>query len=144
MIWLIGSGLMAQDYAAVLKSLNLPFRVIGRGDSSASVFEQSCGLPVIRGGLENALADFPAPHYAIVATGVEQLSEVSQLLIKSGCRRLLLEKPGAIYLSEIESLKELSANKNDKVYISYNRRLYSSVFKLRKSVESDGGITSCI
>ena len=55
-----------------------------------------------------------------------------------------MEKPGALYLSELESLHELSANKNAKVFIAYNRRLYSSVFKLRKSVESDGGITSAV
>ena len=54
-----------------------------------------------------------------------------------------MEKPGALYLSELESLHELSANKNAKVFIAYNRRLYSSVFKLRKSVESDG-ITSAV
>ena len=34
-LWLIGASPMAQDYARVLKALDTPFTVIGRGKSSA-------------------------------------------------------------------------------------------------------------
>jgi len=34
-LWLIGSGRMAQEYVQVLKSLQTPFKVIGRGEKSA-------------------------------------------------------------------------------------------------------------
>ena len=69
-LWLIGSGLMAQSYAAVLKAQSVDFTVIGRGDTSAELFEQATGLPVFRGGLEKALAELPSPQRAIVAVGV--------------------------------------------------------------------------
>ena len=34
-LWLIGASQMAQDYAQVLKALQIPFKVIGRGENSA-------------------------------------------------------------------------------------------------------------
>ena len=40
-LWLIGASPMAQDYARVLKALNAPFKVIGRGESSAKEFESA-------------------------------------------------------------------------------------------------------
>ena len=39
-IWLIGASQMAVDYHEVLKDLNIPFIVIGRGDISAKVFRE--------------------------------------------------------------------------------------------------------
>ena len=95
-LWLIGAGPMAQAYSAVLTAQSVDFRVIGRSDASAEAFERVTGVPVVRGGLDEALATLPTPELAIVAVGVEQLSSVAQRLINAGCTRVLLEKPGAI------------------------------------------------
>ena len=40
-------------------------------------FSQATGLPVLCGGLDAALTDFPAPERAIVAVGVDQLFPVA-------------------------------------------------------------------
>ena len=40
-LWLIGASQMAQDYAHVLKKLDVHFKVIGRGESSAKGFESA-------------------------------------------------------------------------------------------------------
>lgn len=141
-LWLIGSGPMAQAYAAVLQSQDVDFRVIGRGTDSAEVFQQTTGVPVVCGGLDAALAELPVPEQAIVAVGVEQLALVAQLLIDAGCRRLLLEKPGALHLSELEALHAVAQDHGASVWIAYNRRFYSSVEKLHQLVAKDGGIIS--
>jgi len=56
LVWLVGSGIMAIAYAAVLKELPLQLTVIGRGSASAAAFTQSTGLPVVKGGVDQALA----------------------------------------------------------------------------------------
>ena len=43
-IWLVGTGQMSVEYAKVLKSLNVDFEVIGRGEGSAGFFEKKQGL----------------------------------------------------------------------------------------------------
>lgn len=143
-LWLIGSGPMAQAYASVLQAQDVAFRVIGRGATSAAAFQKITGVPVVLGGLDIALAEMPAPDQAIVAVGVEQLAPVTQRLIDVGCRRLLLEKPGALHLAELEALHFAAQSKGAKVWIGYNRRFYASVQKLRQMVALDGGITSAV
>ena len=141
-LWLIGSGPMAQAYAAVLQDQDVAFRVIGRGAASAAAFQQATGAPVVFGGLDVALAESPAPDQAIVAVGVDQLAPVAQRLIAAGCRRILLEKPGALHLSELQVLHAEAQSNGAQVWIAYNRRYFESVQKLRERVKADGGITS--
>jgi predicted dehydrogenase len=143
-IWLIGSGPMAQAYAYVLQAQAIDFRVIGRGVASAKAFQQTTGVPVVGGGMDAALAERQVPEQAIVAVGVEQLATVAHRLIDAGCRHLLLEKPGALQLSELEALHKKAQHKGAKVWIAYNRRFYASVQKLREVVKVDGGIISAV
>ena len=143
-LWLIGAGPMAQAYAAVLQNQGVSFRVIGRSRASAEAFHKATGLSVHEGGLEAALAVLPAPDQAIVAVGVEQIAPTAQQLLTSGCRRLLLEKPGALTLSELQAVHTSAQAKGAQVWIAYNRRFYASVQKLRQLVVADGGITSAL
>ncbi|MDB4379555.1 Gfo/Idh/MocA family oxidoreductase [bacterium] len=143
-LWLIGSGPMAQAYASVLQAQSVEFQVIGRGVASARAFEQATGIPVLPGGLDSALSELSTPKQAIVAVGVEELAAVAHRLIDAGCRRLLLEKPGALHLAELKSLYAIAQAHGAKVWIAYNRRFYASVQKLRQLAAADGGITSAI
>ena len=96
-LWLIGAGPMAVDYANVLRALEVPFEVIGRGLSSAESFRQKTGLSVHQGGLRSALEKAgKAPDQAIIAVSVEQLGESTIELLRKGTRRILLEKPGGM------------------------------------------------
>lgn len=141
-LWLIGSGAMAQAYAIVLQSQNISFRVIGRGQPSATAFYSATGIRVICGGLDAAISDSAIPDTAIVAVGVEQLYFVAKSLIVAGCRRILVEKPGALHIDQLEDLYALSLTHDSQVWIAYNRRFYASVRKLRERVITDGGATS--
>lgn len=143
-LWLIGSGPMAEAYAAVLQAQGVLFRVIGRSRDSAKAFQKATGLSVHEGGLELACATLPAPEQAILAVGLEQLAPAAQQLLAAGCRRLLLEKPGALTLYELQSLYASAQAKGAMVWIAYNRRFYASVQKLRQLVASDGVITSAV
>ena len=141
-IWLVGAGLMAQDYAKVLSEIGKPFDVIGRGENSAKIFEQMTGNSVRKGGLQLALNNEKAPDQAIIAVGVEELSSTATELILGGTKRILIEKPGGLNLQEISNLNQLSKNYNSTVLIAYNRRFYSSVEEAKKYIAKDGGLLS--
>ena len=143
-LWLIGAGSMGQAYVPVLQAQGVPFRVIGRGPGSAETFQQATGLPVHQGGLDVALASLPPPEQAIVAVSVEQLATTANQLLAAGCRRLLLEKPGALTISALLAVHKQAQAKGAQVWIAYNRRFYASVQKLRQLVAEDGGITSAV
>jgi predicted dehydrogenase len=141
-IWLIGAGKMGQDYAKVLKALDVKFEVISRGDESASKFFDTTGIKVKTGGVSKALKEQRYPEMAIVAVGVEQLAETTAELIKAGTKRILLEKPGGLNIKELQRLDDLSVKNNANVWLAYNRRFYASTIKSEKMISGDGGISS--
>lgn len=142
-IWLIGAGLMAQDYAKVLSGLGQNFEVIGRGATSATRFESATGSVVRQGGLKRALDTAAAPEQAIVAVGVEQLAHVATSLIEAGTRRILLEKPGGLNTAEIVTVQQAALKHKAEVLIAYNRRFYESTTVARELIAEDGGPISC-
>ncbi|MEH6456397.1 MAG: gfo/Idh/MocA family oxidoreductase [Cocleimonas sp.] len=143
MIWLIGSGLMSVDYSLVLEAQKQEYLVIGRGKSSADEFFIKTGKEVVQGGLEKCLkSESVLPKAAIVSVGAAQLHKTTLLLIESGVKRILVEKPGGMTQLEIDSLHQRSLAKNCKVFIAYNRRFFSSVLEARKRVSAEGGVIS--
>lgn len=142
-VWIIGAGEMAQNYYKVLKDLNIPVTVIGRGEKSAIEFEKLTGKNVETGGLQNFLSKKYDPcSHAIVAVGVEKLFETTKQLLNHNINNILVEKPGALFDSEFKELVELSKAKKANVYIAYNRRFFASVLEAKKIIEQDGGVTS--
>ncbi|MBC7449140.1 MAG: Gfo/Idh/MocA family oxidoreductase [Hymenobacteraceae bacterium] len=145
-VLLVGAGPMAQAYAVVLKALGCSTVVVGRGEASALKFEEAAGLTVQRGGLEAYLAQHAAElatfDAAIVATPIDTLGTTTQLLLASGWRSILLEKPGGIDPAEISELAQAAATTGAHVYLAYNRRFYASVLKALELIEEDGGVTS--
>ncbi|MBI3534470.1 MAG: Gfo/Idh/MocA family oxidoreductase [Deltaproteobacteria bacterium] len=140
---LVGAGQMAIDYAKVLQSLKQPFVVVGRGATTAKTFESQTGLSVKHGGVKEFLARVQkVPQQAIVAVGVEQLSSVTSVLIESGVRRILVEKPGGLNISEIRNLASLADRRCAEIYVAYNRRFYASVLTAKRLIAEDGGVTS--
>jgi predicted dehydrogenase len=134
---------MAVDYAKVLKAMNLPTVVIGRGAGSAEQFTEKTGLPVQSGGLDAFLTDVPQPaDAAIVAVGMEALAGVTRRLLQSGVRRILIEKPGALHYSEICELAAMARDRSAQVLIGYNRRTYASTLRALEMIAQDGGVQS--
>jgi predicted dehydrogenase len=143
-VLLVGAGPMAVDYAAILKSTEISFDVIGRGEKSAIQFREKTGTMPSVGGLDPFVTASNMSNYshAIVATGVESLAENAISLIRAGLKKILVEKPGGLNSEEIEKLKAESEANNAEVFIAYNRRFYSSVAKAKEIIENDGGVTS--
>ena len=142
-IWLIGAGQMAVDYHKVLNDLEVPFTVVGRGESSAKIFSERTGVRPFIGGLDNFLTTNPEKcTHAIVAVGVETLAYTTSLLLEYGIPNILVEKPAGLNKKEIRFVTKLPKEKNAKVYVAYNRRFYASVLKAKEIIEADGGVKS--
>ena len=142
-IWLIGAGQMAVDYHNVLNDLEVPFTVVGRGESSAKLFFNKTGFKPFLGGLKAFLLGNPNPcSHAIVAVGVEKLAETTSQLLEYGIKNILVEKPAGLNIKEIETVANLTKDKNTSVYVAYNRRFYASVLKAKEIIAEDDGVTS--
>lgn len=143
MIWLIGAGDMAVSYLKVLEAQEKAVTIVGRGADSARLFEEKTGHAVAVGGITNFLNEVHIiPQAAIICVGVEQLYSSCKQLLEYGVKRLLIEKPGVLSLSEIKDLELCSFQHQAEVFIAYNRRFYSSVIKAQELIEADGGVTS--
>ncbi|WP_300730465.1 gfo/Idh/MocA family oxidoreductase [uncultured Rikenella sp.] len=143
MIWIIGTGLMGIEYAKVLNAIGVEYTAIGRGELSASAFEKQTGHQAIRGGLTAYLATRPAvPQQAIVAVGIEALTDTCIELLGYGVKHILQEKPGIGWMSEIRRLDEAVNRAGADVVLAYNRRFYSSVLAAEKIIAEDGGVSS--
>lgn len=140
-LWIIGAGGMALEYAKVLKAKGMEFAVIGRGEQSASAFEEKSGHPVLRGGLESVLQKQPsAPTAAIVAVDVEFLRPVCEELLDHGVQHVLLEKPGGVTAADIAALADRADQCGAYVALAYNRRFYASVLAAKGMIAEDGGV----
>jgi predicted dehydrogenase len=140
-LWLIGAGVMAQDYYKVLKGLGREAIVIGRGQESVDNFQKVTGDRAFSGGLEAFLAARPAPAtHAIVSVSREQLSEVTCRLLEAGVQNILVEKPAGLSNTEVKSVHENA--RGAKVVIGFNRRFYSSVIEAKRLIDQDGGVKS--
>jgi len=144
-VWLIGAGEMAMEYAKVLKALKVNYTVIGRGKQHANRFRLLMKKEVYTGGIDEFINDNQAkPKAAIVAVGVENLSEVTIRLIRYGVRRILVEKPGIAYPSEMSKLFSLQKKHKTRVLLAYNRRFYASTRRAREIIQKDGGVLSFV
>ena len=134
---------MTIDYIKALDALKVSYQVIGRGNASAKDCEDKTGVKVITGGLENYLSDCKdIPATAIVAVGVEQLANVTKMLLHNGVKKILVEKPGGLNVDEIRSVYKQTKKRNAEVYVAYNRRFYASTLKAQEIIREDGGVRS--
>lgn len=140
-IWLVGAGIMAQDYFKVLTALQKNPLVIGRSAKSAESFKIATAHDALSGGLTPFLKAKPAiPEFAIVSVSRETLSEVTCELLSYGIKNILVEKPAGLSMTEVQAIVELANQAN--VVIGFNRRFYSPVMKARQLIQEDGGVQS--
>ena len=143
-ILLVGAGLIAQEYAKILHSLEIKFDVVGRGEDSAKEFTSKTGTPAFTGGLELFFKNNVDKKYthSIVTTGIDDLCNSALTLLQNNIKNILVEKPGGMNIKEIETLNNETTKKNAKVLIAYNRRFYSSTLAAQKIIKEDGGVSS--
>ena len=142
-VWVIGVGPMAIDYFRVINSLDYKSKFVGRGDLSSKIFFEQTKVNPHKGGLDLFLEKFPEKcSHAIVAVGVENLTDCTIKLINYGIKHILVEKPAGLTLNQITKIRAVSNKKKASVYIAYNRRFYKSVNKAKKLIADDGGLSS--
>lgn len=143
-IWLIGAGPMAQEYVKVLNDLDSDYLIVGRSQKSSDAIRATTNAQVIEGGYDQFLVRKPdCAEFAIICLQVHQLAECATALLKYGVKNILLEKPAGNSKEEIQSLAELEAEYSANLFVAYNRRFYSSVYKAKEIIEQDGGLSSC-
>lgn len=138
---LVGAGGMAQSYSPVLKELNIKFDVVCRSHNSAINFYNITGKHAIPEGINNYLVN-NNPKLAIVAVEAESLFKITCDLLNRGVKRILVEKPAALFGKELEIIQNLEQKNKAQVFVAYNRRFFSSVEKLIDLADQDGGISS--
>jgi predicted dehydrogenase len=144
MLWLIGTGAMARAYFAVLQHLAQVTQVIGRSAISCQQFKELTGHTAQSGGIQSFLAQQPTmPSAAIVAVDIVNLYSVCRLLLLAGVKKILLEKPGALYQFQLEELQQLAEKQQAQVLIAYNRRFFQSVQTAKQLIAADGAALSC-
>jgi predicted dehydrogenase len=140
---LVGAGAMARAYLAVLTAMDIPTIVVGRSAASAEALSRDTGTPVAIGGIARWLAEASrVPERAIVAVSVDSLASTTRSLIRAGVRSILVEKPAALALGEIDQLTTQAKRQGADVYVAYNRRFLHSTRTARKVIAEDGGVTS--
>ncbi len=143
MIWIVGAGTMAREYAKVLKALGKEFICIGRSEKTAKEFEDALGEPALIGGLEEYIRTKPnIPTEAIVATNLSSLASNTIALLKYGVKRVLCEKPGFQSPTELDQVKEAQLAYGGEVYYAYNRRFVASTLEAERIIKEDGGLLS--
>lgn len=138
MIYVIGAGYMAHEYARVLKSLNKQFLVIGRGKASVNKLKSDLDVEVFSGGMALFLLENKqVPDFAIVCTPIETLAAITLDLLAFGVKKILIEKPGALSIEELREIKDLEVEKNATVLIGYNRRFYQATLALEEKLKEE-------
>lgn len=143
LVYIIGSGPMAVDYAKVLKAMNIEIKVIGRSEASCDKFKTETGVECVSGGFEKWFSSqTSALKNVIVAVSEENLGAVTEKLIQKNTARILVEKPGAATYEEIDRVLHAQKSSSSKVFVGYNRRFYASVQTAKKLIAEDGGVES--
>jgi predicted dehydrogenase len=142
-VLLVGAGNMGKEYTKVLKAIDIPFIVVGRGDSTAAEFEAATAIRPVTGGLEKYVNETSElPEYAIIAVDVTMLYTTTLLLLERGVKKILVEKPAALYGNELEKLLSTALVKKAEVFVAYNRRFYESARVAGEIIATEGGIES--
>lgn len=144
MIYIIGTGPMAQEYTKVLLDKQLECIVIGRGETSANKFFEQIGIRPITGGVEKYLTNhsFNEKDQFIIATGTENLMSILLLVLSAGIVNILIEKPAALSIDQLLANESTLKKFEAKIYVAYNRRFYKSTQKALQMIKEDGGLQS--
>ncbi len=146
-ILIIGSGFMANEYLKVLSNSSHNIIVVSRSPNKVKELSKNYidnqNIIFISGGIENYFKNGGTiPDACINCVSIENLFETTCTLLRNNVKKILVEKPGSLSIDEIESLEQISIEKEALIRIGYNRNFYSSVSRLVELCETDGGITS--
>jgi len=134
---------MAREYCQALAAMNVSdVTVITRSRESADRVKTWFPVQVLAGGYEGCLTPASRFDLTVVATPIPSLRAAATWAIDSGARNVLVEKPAALYSSELSEWAA-AADGRSRVRVAYNRLMYPSVWKARSMIAEAGSqITS--
>ncbi len=139
---LIGAGRMADEYAKVLKEMDVCFDIVANRKENADKMRLNYNVDVYEGGIDRFIESNQICKYdhIINAVNAENLGHTTASVLSAGGRKILIEKPGFYSAKEAELIK--NNKKNSEVFVAYNRRFYESTNCGLKIVKEDGGVKS--
>ena len=140
-VTIFGLGPIGLEYTKILLSMGFTVIPVGRSLASCEAFEKETSIQATTWSMFD-FNNTDASSTAVVAVGEAQLGTVTEKLILSGYKNILVEKPGGSSYEDIERLAALAAEKKCNVRVAYNRRFYASVLKGMDIINSDGGVRS--
>ena len=139
---IVGGGRISQEHAKACMKLGIrDICMISKTGNTCSKFCEENKIRIVTGGLENNLTILNNFDLVIIATAISTLLHFAELIISTGQKNILIEKPGSVNSKKLSEFKEKINGKNIK--IGYNRLFYPSFHKLMECVKKDGGISSC-
>lgn len=134
---------MAEEYLKVLVDLSCEVNLIGRNKEKVVRLAEKYRVRVFGEGI-SVLGNINCEKVdlCIIASSIDSLKEVSCACIERGVRNLLIEKPGALSLSQLLDIKK-KLNPGINIRIAYNRRFYNSVLQLKNKIDEEGGALAC-
>ena len=143
-VLVIGAGWMAQQYCNALAQMGIRnVCVVSRSEKSAKKCCKKFMFQPYYGGYKQCLPNLDTFDLVIVATPVHELVSAASTAIECGNLNVLVEKPGSLYVNDLEQLGQETKKSGGRVRIAYNRLKYPSYWKLKELIQQDGGITSC-
>jgi len=142
-ILIIGSGYITEHYLNVISSKNITCVVVGRGkDNVNRLSNKFKNIEFHSGGIKNYIDQNSIKKFThfINLVNIEYCLPITKLLLNNGAKKILLEKPGGLEISELESIGKSAINLDAEIVIGYNRRYFESINKLIELSNLDGGI----
>jgi predicted dehydrogenase len=140
-ILVFGTSYMGEEYLKTIKHLGHTATVVGRDEAKAKSLATKYGFTGVGGGSEQ-FEDWDNYTHAIIATSVESLKDVTIACLDHGIANILVEKPGALDVSQLREIKN-HLHSETTLRIAHNRRMYNSVQMLKQKIEEDGGAIGC-
>ena len=122
----IGYGSIGRKHIGNLLSMGIrPFVLTAHPDAAAGV------------RFISSLKEKRKYDYAVIATPTaDHLKDFKQLVYKTGCRNVLIEKPIADSLKNAEEIARIARNNNTKISVGYDMRFLKVFELIRKCVKS--------
>jgi predicted dehydrogenase len=143
-IAIIGTGSMGEEYLRALRAMGVPgerLLLVGRNRDRTDTVAGRYGARA--SVADGDYGDVVHGRAVIVAVTQDALVRVTRAVLGGGCSRVLMEKPGALFSSELVDLSRVVAEAGVDAFVAYNRRFFSSVAAVRGMIESDGGVRAC-
>ena len=135
-VGIIGCGLIGKKRASALASLNHQYQLITCFDTDNSRARNfaSTYRVLVADTLEELLAN-DSVHVIIIATLHDSLAALTLKALQAG-KHVLVEKPAARNVAELEPVIEYLSKTNLKVHVGFNHRYHRSLRKAKEIVSA--------